>query len=166
MKVCRTCHETKALGEYYKESMGKEGRKARCKTCALAQMAEYHARPEVKDQRAEYNAEYYVENREIILERNAEYYHSHPEAWWEYSFRARSKSYGFEPVIESFTRDELIARWGDECVHCGGPFEHLDHYVTPVFRGGAHTIENCRPSCASCNFARNQFNKEDIGKTA
>lgn len=166
MKTCNKCGIEKPLDDYYKHKQCSGGRRADCKACVLAQMAEYNARPEVKDQRAEYRAEYYAENRDRESALIAEYKAAKPHIGWESTYRYRSICYGFEPVIERFTRDELIARWGDECVHCGGPFEHLDHSVTPVFLGGAHTIENCRPSCASCNSARNQFNKEDIGKTA
>lgn len=43
------------------------------------------------------------------------------------------------------TRPEVIAKWGDACQVCGGPFHHIDHcHETDVVRG---------PLCNSCNMA-------------
>lgn len=170
MKTCTKCGEAKPLTEYHRKKARRDGRQARCKTCLLAQQAAYAARTEIKARRAEYNAEYrerpdvkarlaeckadyYAANRETILERRAEYRATRPHMSWVSEYRRRAKKYGFEPVIEPFTKDDLVARWGDACWHCGGPFEQLDHYVTPVALGGHHTLENCRPSCAPCNMA-------------
>lgn len=165
-KTCTKCGETKPRDEFHRDKSKRDGRRSRCKKCVraqkaeyysrnrdaiLAQQSEYYARPEVGAHRAEHYAEYYQSNQHI---------------YWEWRYRKRARAYGFDPRVVSFTREELIEAHGDSCVHCGGPFEHLDHYVTPVFRGGAHTIENCRPSCAPCNTARNQFHKSNIGKTA
>ena len=59
--------------------------------------------------------------------------------------------YGIEPVIKPFSRKEVIDRCGNRCFYCTvGDFEALDHFV-PVAAGGAHTLDNARPSCRSCN---------------
>ena len=59
--------------------------------------------------------------------------------------------YGIEPAIKPFSRKEVIERHGNRCVYCtAGDFEALDHFV-PVAAGGAHTPDNARPSCRSCN---------------
>lgn len=130
-----------------------------------AYSAEYNARPEVKAR----SAEYYAQNRDTICARNAEnyarpevrarkaeyraeYHSAKPHIAWESEYRTRARSYGFEPVIVSFTKQELIDHYGDKCFHCGGPFDELDHYPVPIVRGGAHTIEGCKPSCAPCNW--------------
>ena len=156
-KTCTKCGETKPLDLFHKNSRAKDGKRPDCKLCVNARNAAWELAN---------RADYLAANREQISARAAAYYrNAEPGVFWERTYRQRAKKFGFEPVIESFTREELIARWGDECVHCGGPFEHLDHYVTPVFRGGAHTIENCRPSGAPCNTARNQFHKSNIAET-
>lgn len=36
------------------------------------------------------------------------------------------------------------------CEYCGAPYEHLEH-MTPLGRGGSHTIRNTTGSCARCN---------------
>lgn len=70
--------------------------------------------------------------------------------WWEFDYRRRAEGFGFEPVVEHFTRDELTARWGDACYLCNGEWEELEH-VTPVSRNGGHSLSNCRPVCGPCN---------------
>lgn len=122
--------------------------------------AEYHLRnrEEIRARQAEYRAEnrdrlsaasreWYAANRSRVSARKA----STPHIQWESHYRARALRFGFEPVIESFTREQLTARFGDSCVHCGGPFEHLDHYPVAVALGGKHSLDNCVPSCAECN---------------
>lgn len=64
--------------------------------------------------------------------------------------RYRAARFGYTPLIESFTRDELIARHGDACYLCDGDWDQLEH-VAPVSRGGEHSLENCRPVCEPCN---------------
>ena len=61
------------------------------------------------------------------------------------------RRYGVEPVVEPFTRKQVIERYGDRCAYCpAGDFETLDHLV-PVAAGGPHTLDNARPCCRSCN---------------
>jgi 5-methylcytosine-specific restriction endonuclease McrA len=76
-----------------------------------------------------------------------------PHLWWESEYRTRCKRYGLVPVVMSFTKSELIARWGNQCIDCGGAWGQLDHR-TPVAAGGRHDLDNCRPICESCNRAK------------
>lgn len=171
VKTCTKCGEQKPLEEYSRQRLGKLGRRANCKTCAKAYRAanldrhrardhEYAAanRQKILARQAEWRvgnrsrlrkqqAEYAAVNRDRILKQWAD----NPHFGWEANSRQRMRRAGFEPIIEHFTRDDLIARYGDACAHCGGPFEQLDHYPVPISRGGAHTLDNCRPSCADCN---------------
>ena len=115
----------------------------------LARRAEYYA--ENRDKIRAYGAEYRAENRDKIRARDTAYHAENPHTKWESDYRRRAKHFGFTPVIESFTKDELMARWGDKCFHCGGEWSEIDHYPTPVSRGGHHTLETVVPSCAPCN---------------
>jgi hypothetical protein len=50
-----------------------------------------------------------------------------------------------------FTEADLVARYGDQCYHCGaGPFQCIDH-LTCVRVGGTHTRDNVVPCCQACN---------------
>lgn len=115
-----------------------------------ARVAAYHA--ENRDRRAEYMAEWRSANREHVAEYNASYRTKTPHTGWEAGYRSRCREYGFEPVIRSFTREEMISYWGNrgKCIYCDAPFTEIDHLI-PVGMGGHHVIENVAPSCMPCN---------------
>ena len=174
MKTCTKCGEEKPLDKFNRRKLSADGLESRCRDCARAYYVANRARA------LERNAAWYVKNRERVLQQQAEYvatnydkvqarragYRSrnpekireyqaaNPHHWWESNYRKRAAKFGFEAMVIPFTREELIARYGDACHHCGGPFEHLDHYPVPVALGGAHSLDNCVPSCATCNTAQ------------
>ena len=155
MKTCTKCGEEKPLDEYHKKKSGKYGRNSQCKACVSAYTAQW--RDANRDHIAASNAanrdrraEWYAANRDRALRLGAEWRAAKPHMEWAKRYRIRSKAYGHKPVVESFTREELIARHGDACYLCGGGWDQLEH-VTPVSRGGEHTLENCRPVCEPCN---------------
>lgn len=149
MKACTKCGETKPLDEYYRRKNARDGRRSWCKTCMRAHKAEYDARPMVKAHRANY----YIENRGRMLTRSLAYHQENPHVGWEGFFRRRATAYGFTPRVESFTQGELYERWGTHCYHCGSEDgTTLDHWPQPVSRGGEHSLDNCRPSCMSCQY--------------
>ena len=149
-KTCTKCGESKPLDEYSKRKSSPDGVRPYCKACANAYNARYRAAN--RDSILEWQRGYRVTNSERIRADKAEYYRrAEPSIYWEAGCRSRIKRFGIEARIESFTKADLVARYGNECWHCGGPFEQLDHYPIPVSRGGEHSLENCRPSCAACN---------------
>ena len=167
VKTCSKCGESKALTEYYGDKAKRDGRSSHCKSCVKARRAAYCAanREAVADRNRAYreaNREavaeraraWYASNREAIAEQQRAYRAAHPEAGWAGSYRARAKAHGFDPVVEDFTYTDVVNLYGDACVHCGGDFEHLDHYPIAVSKGGAHSLNNVAPSCAACNRSR------------
>jgi hypothetical protein len=76
---------------------------------------------------------------------------------WVEAYRKRwAQQHPEEPTqIELFTEQEVTERWGDKCVVCSGPFEHLDHWV-PIAARGPHTLANVRPMCASHNLSKGE----------
>jgi 5-methylcytosine-specific restriction endonuclease McrA len=91
-----------------------------------------------------------IEAREARLARLAAYNQANPHRGWESSYRVRCRKLGLDPVIVSFTHEDVIEQYGDACLYCGGPFEELDHHIC-VAAGGPHTLANVRPSCTACN---------------
>jgi 5-methylcytosine-specific restriction endonuclease McrA len=51
---------------------------------------------------------------------------------------------------------EIKAAYGHRCVYCGRKMLKLtmDH-ITPLSKGGSHTVSNIVPACQSCNSAKN-----------
>ena len=69
----------------------------------------------------------------------------------EAAYKARLR--GAESVGRVTPNDwaRLVEAYGGACAYCRiAPVETRDH-VTPLSRGGAHTIENLVPACRSCN---------------
>ena len=103
---------------------------------------------------AEYMRRYREENADRIAETARRWRDANPHVWWLSNYRRRADKYGVNPLVEDFTKADVIERHGDSCFYCEtGPFENLDHFV-PVKAGGPHTLENVRPSCFSCNRAK------------
>lgn len=165
MKTCSKCGEEKPLDEYWRSKTGKDGRRADCRACRKVAQGEYYAEnrdallarkveyyTENRESKLEYRAAYYRENRDRILDETAEYSAANPHIKWESGVRWRAKQYGTNPAIERFTKEDVIAKYGDRCWHCkSAPFEELDHYPISISHGGDHVIENAKPACRACN---------------
>lgn len=135
MKTCSKCRETKPVSEYNTKRSRLDGLQTECRPCNRLSLSLWRA-----------------SNRARATEYRAE----NPHSEWEKHYRSRARAYGFDPAVRSFTRDALIARYGNTCFHCGDAWTELDHYPIPVGLGGEHSIENCRPSCMSCNRKNSQ----------
>ena len=170
-KQCKACKERKALDQFYDHK--KDGKRAECKAChkarTIARRKERLATdPAYRERLRDYNREYHKERyendpsfREHRLDYNRRYDHETDRAQrlengdtWVYTYNARCKEVGVTPVIERFTRQDVIDRYRDGCYYCQhGEFEHLDHFI-PVSQDGPHALENVRPSCSACNWAK------------
>ena len=167
MKICTLCGATKPLGEFNRNSRNKDGRAYYCRPCSRQKAKESRERhPDAVRQR---NAKYGHENREALREYHRQRYEENREAhiaktrvWhqenryslWEIHYRRRCERMGINPVIERFNLPDVVERYGDSCFYCEtGEFEHLDHAI-PVSKGGPHTLDNVRPSCAGCNLTK------------
>lgn len=130
-----------------------------CKACVKAYQAANADRFKAR------MADYYKANADQIKAQQADYrkanadqrkahWAANPHIQWESGYRTRARRYGLAPVIESFTREEMIAYWnnGERCIYCDGPFQEIDHLI-PVGLGGHHVISNVAPSCTPCNRA-------------
>ena len=159
-KRCTKCREVKSLDQFNRDSMGKFKRKARCKICTRKATLDWRNRN--LERNRENSRRWIADNRDRHLERKRQYHKENADrekayreeyahVLWEARYRRRARAYGYEPRVSSFTKGELIERWGDSCAYCGGPFESLDHWPQIVSRGGEHSLTNCRPSCISCN---------------
>lgn len=147
-----------------------------CKACVKAHDKAYRAanvdqirayqadyRKANADQYKAYQTEYREANGDRIRAQQAEYYNANvdqirahqaanPHIGWEARYRTRCRKFGYVPVIESFTSDDMIEYWGngERCIYCNGPFREIDHMI-PVGLGGHHVITNVAPSCRPCN---------------
>lgn len=167
MKTCSDCGQAKPLDQFSPRKSTKDGLNYKCRECTSLRNREY--REANRERLRQYKKEKYEANKDEINAYGRAHYAANSERLkakqrarhaankhhqWEHDFRRRSKGYGYTPVIKSFTEHDLIEKYGNACVHCGGPYEELDHHPVPVAFGGEHSLENCRPSCDPCNRAQ------------
>lgn len=177
-KTCRPCGETKPLDGFNRHRRSRDGRASHCRDCQRQRKVQYRSqqhvrererryteqwraenpdycreyltRPEVRERRREYHAQYRAANRDRILERKARWRAKGAGSWEKYT--ERRQAYGLPIIGGIITRDEIAAAYGEACFHCGGLFEHIDHYPLPVRHPDcSHTLDNVKPACSSCN---------------
>jgi len=125
--------------------------------------------PEYRAYHAAYHAAWYARNREHVLARTSAYAATHPAQRRAidaaYSARhpakicaksASRRARKAGATLNDFTAAqwiELQAIFDHRCAYCGRRAKgHLtqDH-ITPLSKGGAHTLANIVPACGSCN---------------
>lgn len=127
-------------------------------------MAKRRARPEERLKAAARTAQWRLDNPDKVKESNARW-----REWFDADRsrinRARYRARLADATIEVFTEDEVLTRHGKTCYLCLEPIDlsiprteafglHLDH-VVPLFRGGAHSLDNVHPAHAVCNLRKN-----------
>jgi 5-methylcytosine-specific restriction endonuclease McrA len=162
MKILKCCHcKDDFLEEnFYRDKSRPSGRKPRCKKCEKEYLnrenrRKYEAnyRKEKPDKRQKIMRTYYENNKESHNETKKKYRltdqfkanHRHHSALR----RARILNNGTEKIdfIDVYKTDP-------KCFYCGIPLlfndVEFDHYI-PIAKGGSHTKNNLRVSCAPCN---------------
>ena len=106
--------------------------------------------------------------REARNERHREYNRANADKWDGYHHERRARMAG--ATYESVSVKDVITLYGTTCHLCDDPIDldaprssrsgsgwerglHLDH-VTPLSKGGTHTIENVRPAHGWCNLSK------------
>lgn len=110
-----------------------------------------------KPHRQEWQRRYYAENPEKIRARNRLYLATYPEKNREFHQRRRARK--AQAPLNDLTRhqwEEIKDAYGDRCVYCGKKSQRMtqDH-ITPLSKGGSHTVSNIVPACRSCNSRKN-----------
>ena len=86
------------------------------------------------------------------------FYKAHgPQYWIGYKTERLAKKRN--APINDFTKgqwEEMKAAYGFRCVYCNHKMQRLtqDH-LTPLSKGGSHTVSNILPACQSCNSKKN-----------
>lgn len=176
-KTCTKCGETKPLDEFSRDRSKKDGRSTRCRVCRRSadrqrwagnveqinarRRAKYAADPEsfrtASRARYELDASYRAARVARARRQRAE----NPEQLWAGHYRHAARARGFAPVVEDFTKADVVDRYGDSCFYCEvGEFEELDHFY-PTSKGGPHTLENVRPACLPCNRMKQDTNPDE-----
>lgn len=172
--VCKECHGTQV----------KERRKERAQDSAEAEvMREANAvrskrwRDNNPDKVAEVNRRYRESNEDVLREYDRNRYAADPDGRKAhiYTWRTRNMDVvrGYATLREARIREAatgpvdceaVVSRFPD-CYLCGLPLTddvHIDH-VVPLSRGGAHSMENLRPTHPACNLRKNSSLLSELG---
>lgn len=173
VKRCPRCQKSKTLESFGSNRAEKDGKNRYCKPCANAKGRESKARqtPKQKARNAERERLRRSTNREADLKRKREYREKNKAKIAEHQKKYRIKNAELfnehkrkrralerDALYLGHTAEDLKMKldyYGGKCWICRtAEHEHWDH-VKPVSKGGAHILANLRPSCASCNIAKN-----------
>ena len=163
MKSCNVCKTIKPLTEFYKRSNRKCGVQSFCKSCHDTKNRAYNAANVEKlslSQKA-----WYVKNRERELQKHKKYASANPERYQLYKSRRRVLIANNGVFL--VTRKEVKRLLSQLCYLCNAsPSTALDH-ITPITKGGRHSIGNLIGACKSCNSSKNNsflsvYRKRDV----
>jgi 5-methylcytosine-specific restriction endonuclease McrA len=99
------------------------------------------------------SAAYYAAHRMAMRQKHADWYAQHPE--WIQEKTERRRVARTEAPLNDLTAaqwEEIKTAYGHRCVYCHRKMKRLtqDH-ITPLSKGGSHTLANVVPACQSCN---------------
>ena len=159
MKICTKCNQQKELSEFYFRSDTQTHRNE-CKDCTKAAKAIRESAPGVKELRARKERE----RRILHKERINETLRNQRSTYLKVNVLLQSKNAHAKrrsKLKDGITTKELIS-WQSEqvpiCVYCGSTEPLTIDHVTPLSKGGTHTIDNLALACKSCNSSKNSNN--------
>lgn len=123
-KECSQCQKVKSLDEFHAQKGGSQGKAAACKDCV---------------------------NRRCAI-----YAKTHLAVTRTHNARRRARKNGAE--VNNLTPaqwEEIQVAYDYRCVYCGRKMKRLtqDH-ITPLSKGGNHTVQNVVPACYACNYKK------------
>ena len=194
-KTCSKCGQTKPVNEWGRNKSKKDGLASECKACHAKSSAEWRLANPVEQKRrsreqhsknkdtANANRKKrYLENRELELQARRKWYAENAEssrmasrAWRKNNkekFAAQSRrSRALRAFVntESYTKQDVLDRWGSDCHICNKPIDlsaprwtgssgwenglHLEH-VIPIRLGGLDNLSNVKPAHGLCNLKK------------
>jgi 5-methylcytosine-specific restriction endonuclease McrA len=105
---------------------------------------------------------YYARHREQHKTVMAAYHRAHPEVLRAKSNAYRARARAAKGRFTSAEWRALVGRYDGKCAYRGeeGPLQ-VDHR-TPLSRGGANSIDNVLPACATCNAEKGQLTEAEF----
>jgi 5-methylcytosine-specific restriction endonuclease McrA len=106
------------------------------------------------EKRAADRAKWYAQNADAVITRNMQWTAEHPESKRAAEERRRARK-AKSPMNDLTTVQwqERLHEYNNHCAYCLAPLGDeptMDH-MTPLSRGGDHTLSNVVPACGTCN---------------
>jgi 5-methylcytosine-specific restriction endonuclease McrA len=182
-KLCKYCGIAKSISDFYKRAASKDGLGFKCKKCSLDYGANRYIanRQHIIQKSTKWNSDNKERRRQIVKKSDDKHIDVKRHRGREYSKlkrklnpeleRAKSRNAAhirrlrMSCVDKNITAKDIrkiLDSSNGFCVYCGKESMNntLDH-VSPISRGGGHTLENIIPCCRSCNSSKNTRPVED-----
>ena len=158
MKTCSKCKRgfPATLEFFHKNKLGKYGLNSKCKECK----SQYQQ--DNREHRLKYFKQWYQDNKEQIAEQHRQYRKDNREKVYAKNAKLRAIKKGAK-VGETFTRQDVLDKWGTDCHICKEPIDvldwHMDHVIPLKPRDkktkpGEHSLANVKPSHPKCNLEK------------
>jgi 5-methylcytosine-specific restriction endonuclease McrA len=100
------------------------------------------------------HAQYYANNREAVIQKTTAYRKANPQVASATQRKRRAEKKG--SLINDFTHKqwlEMQIAYNHRCAYCGKRCKGrlTQEHITPISKGGSHTLSNIVPACQSCN---------------
>lgn len=187
-KVCKKCGiEYPATTEYfYSHNQVKSGLRPECKKCRnkkvkinydknkakiLKQKKEYHEanrdnicakkkiyNKENAGKRSKWGAKYYIENKELLLNKTKNWYYKNHKKSLETAKKNKHKRKSLlkqvEATLTTLQWNECKDYFNNKCCYCGKEDELTQEHFVPLSKGGEYTKNNIIPCCSICNSSK------------
>ena len=179
-KICSLCHFPKLFADFNKKARSKDSHRPECRMCQAEfhQVHKSQAQARNHKRKAEidaYNARYHQEHCEVINARHArnriknlatrlaydaQYRAEHLDYFREAAKRRRAQQAGAQITDLSLAQfEEILKRSNYRCCYCPDDCKECKRkthtfekeHLTPISKGGNHTVQNVLPSCPKCN---------------
>lgn len=182
MKACTRCGVTKPLDGFWRDRRAADGRSSACAQCLNAAQRIRHSTPEFKAYKRKADAEYRVAhlderraadaayraiNRDRINAQVRDWYMANKDYVREYrranaersAFHCRTRKARIRgAALRDLTHEQWLGRvdeFGGRCAYCLKTDDNLTiEHLTPISRGGDHTLSNVVPACFPCNSSK------------
>ena len=173
MKRCSKCHEIKLYKDFPVCKKGRDGYVSECHACrkiyydnnkeSIQASRKQHRLKNLGKYKLR-NKQYHQEHRDKRLTYLAAWKRNNPGYWMKY-YRANTEKFKMKMAsararrkhapINDLTQEQwefLKRQFHYACAYCGKKSRRLtkDH-ITPLVKGGGHTLSNIVPACGSCN---------------
>lgn len=156
MRKCTRCVKIMPKEMFYKQAERLSGVTSHCKECTKE--SQKRRRLERGEDWIRVRRAWEFENAEILREKRREYAFKNRDRRNLIEARRTARKRSLPDTMTKEEMDEVVATYHGNCVICGDPYEHLDHFIPIATGRGGTTRENIVPMCSTCNLSKNSSN--------
>ena len=153
VKRCKGCGVSQGPEAFADDATIADGKRSRCRPCERAQRKERRKANPGKD--AAYQREWLARSSAADPEFWKKRYAANREnnrKWAKICQQnRRATRIGLPADLTACEWADRVAEYGGRCAYCLTAEGTEQDHMTPISRGGAHTLSNVVPACRSCN---------------